>query len=175
MHEVEDGKITLSTGVTFKVANVPVFAFDKIKEKMESQRPRVPMVHIEEKDRYEPNPNDPDYIAAMDTFERKHADKIVDMILLLGTELDSVPDGFPKASDESWTTKLKRLDIDIPEDEDGRYLTWIKLFAMRTTEDYGSLIVACSRSAGVTEEDVAEASASFRSSKKRGANTGPRD
>jgi len=173
MHEVEDGKITLSTGVVFKIVGVPLFAFDKIREKMRLERPQVPVVHIEEKDRDEPNPNDPDYIAALDTFERKHSEKIIDMMITLGTEFDSVPEGFPKVSDDSWVLKLKLLDIDVPESEDvhGRYLAWIKLCAMKTMEDYESLLIACSRGAGVTEKDVADASATFRSAKKRAADT----
>ncbi len=171
MHEVEDGKLTLSTGVVFKIMDIPLFAFDKIKENMERERPKVPVVYIEAKDREEANPNDPDYIAAIDAFERKQSEKLIDMIIVLGTELDQVPEGFPKDDDESWTSKLKLLGFDIPEDKDERYLTWIKLCAMRTREDYESLLIACSRSAGVTEEDVAEAAASFRDSKKRAADS----
>ena len=171
MHEVKDGKITLSTGVVFKLENVPLFAFDKIKEKVGRERPQVPVVHIESKDRDEPNPNDPDYIAAMESYDSKLNEKLVDMVIVLGTEVDSVPEGFPKAEDEGWATKLKRLDIDIPEDSDERYLSWVKLCAMRTAEDLASLLMACARGAGVTEEDVAEQAASFRDSKERRTDT----
>jgi len=171
MHEVKDGKIQLSTGVVFKVVDVSPFAFNRVKAMMELERPSVPVVYIESKEREEPNPNDPDYVAATENFDLKLTEKLTDMIILLGSELDTVPEDFPNAQDERWTAKLEKLGINnIPsasEDQDGRYLAWVKLCAMRTFEDYSSLLVACSRSAGVTEEDVAEAASSFRGTKKR--------
>ena len=165
MHEVEDGKLTLTTGVVLRIGDVPAWAFQEIQKQMRLERPKVPVVHIEAKDRDEPNPNDPDYVDAIAAYDAKHTEKLMDMAIMLGTEMESVPDGFPKPDDEGWTEKLKKLGIAIPDnkDLDARYLSWVKLCAARTDKDLGSLILACGRNAGVTEEDAAEAAASFSS------------
>ena len=167
MHEVEDGKITLSTGVVLKIIDVPLYAFDAVRQRMTSERPKVPTGYIEAKDRDEPNPNDPDYIAAIEDYDAKVNGKLVDMVITLGTEVESIPSEFPEAKDKTWADKITRAGILVPDEEHERSLVWMKLCAMRTGQDLQSVLFACLRNAGVTEEDVAVATASFPNRKKR--------
>ncbi len=159
---MEENKVTLSTGVVFNITNVPPYAFDAMKKKIAPTRPNVPTVYIETKDRSEQNPNDPDYIEAMEAYDIRLTESLIDMILTLGTEVDKLPEGFPKHTDKGWSDKLELAGLDIPEEDHPRYLAWIKLCAARTLDDLQALILACARSAGVTEEDAAEAAGSFR-------------
>lgn len=164
MHEVVEGKITMSTGVVFRVLDIPLMVIDSINKKAREGKPKVPVQHIEDKCREEENPNDPDYIKALQDWEVELNEKIIDATLILGVELDKLPGGFPKPKDKSWSDKLKKIDIEIPGD---RFLTWIKCCAAPTVEDMNSLILACSRNIGVTEEDLADAANLFRDSKER--------
>lgn len=176
MHEVKDGKLTFSTGVVLKIKEVPAWGFVEIKKQMRPERPKVPIVHIEEKGRDEENPSDPDYIEATEAYNTKLTERLIDMIIILGTEFDSAEDGFPLPEEDSWAQKLTMVGLTVPEktEKGERYLAWVKLCAAPSNEDFVSLLVACGRGAGVTEEDVAESMASFRDTEKRGAdrNTG---
>jgi|TARA_Y100000310_G_scaffold15622_1_gene15678 hypothetical protein len=172
MHEVKDGKITLSTGVVFKIKDVPVMVLGAIKSRMAASRPKVPVIFIEDKDREEPNPNDPDYIAAVEDWEAELTEEIIDAIIVLGVGLDSVPEGMDKPDGDIWAGQLAKVRVEVSgsKGSDERLLSWIKLYAASSEEDINSLIMACSKGAGVSEEDVAESATMFRNRAERRAN-----
>ena len=72
-------EVTVSTGVVFKVKAVPLNAFDLVRRKCMVTKPKVPVVHIPDKDRDEPNPNNPDYIDEKNEWESLYAEKTMDM------------------------------------------------------------------------------------------------
>ena len=173
MHEVIDGKITMSTGVAFKIMDIPLMVFDSINKKMRKERPQIPVCYIEGKDREELNPNAPEYLIAMEDWEAELNAKLLDASIVLGIQVHRLPEDFPKPEDTPWAEKLKRLDIDISDDSDDRLLAWIKFCAAPTVKDLNSLILACSRNIGVTEEDLASSAELFRNRKERRAGRKP--
>jgi len=170
MHEIKDGKMTVSTGIVFKIGEAAIYVLDAVRRKVKKEEPQVPVVYIKDKDRDEPNPNDPDYLKALAQWEENMTDKLTDASILMSVSVDKLPDGFPKVEDESWAKKLELLGIDIPDNPDERFLLWVKCCAAPTAEDIYSLFLACARKIGVPEEDVADSSALFRNRKKRGTN-----
>lgn len=161
--------ITTSTGVVFKTMDVPLMAIEAIKKKVNKERPRPPKNWIESKDREEINYNDPDYKAEMEAWDTRMILELYDGLIILGTEIESVPEGFPRPEDK-WETKYEALGLEIAKDGTGRYLDWVKFCAAPGAEDIKDLMKACGRSAGVREEDVKDASELFRDKQKRGAN-----
>lgn len=168
----ENGTVAVSTGVVFRIVDVPTLAFDQIKKKLAQERPKVPVTYIVDKDREESNPNDPDYLAAMEMYDARMAEELIDMAMILGTEIGEIPKGFPSPTDDSWTKKLVVLGIEVPPatEKERRYLAWMKLCAAPTLKDIQALILASCRGAGVTEEDVVDASAVFPSRAARRTN-----
>ncbi len=175
MHEVKDGKVIMSTGVVFRIKDTGVMALDAIRRKMLKSEPQVPEVYIEDKGRKEPNPNDPGYIKAKQEWDQELTDKLINASIVMSVEIESLPEKFPTIEDCSWADKLKYIDLDVPEDAYGRKITWVKYCAAPTTEDIYSLFLACARRAGVTEEDVAEASAMFPGRAGRSTNRNTSD
>ena len=162
-------KLKVSTGVEFKILDVPLMAIEEIKKKVNRERPKAPVQWIENKEREEVNYDDPEYKAAMEEWDGKLTMAIYDGLIILGTEIASVPEGFPKLEENSWIERLSLLDIEVHENGNGRYLDWVKFCAAPAVKDINSLMIACGRKAGVREEDVAEASELFRNREARGA------
>ena len=162
--EADRGIIILSTGVKLNVTNVSTAAYGAIKTQMFRERPKAPTQYVAKLEMEETNPNDPDYLAALDDFEERSTQRMIDAAFMLGTEVRSLPDKFPPPESTDWERKLRVLGVDIPSVDkvDEHYLAWVKLCAAPTAEDIADILLATSRKAGVTEEDAAEAAASFR-------------
>lgn len=167
----EPEKIELSTGVVLKITGAPLHAMDAVRRSLEAQRPQVPKTYIEAKAREVRNPDDPDYQAALLRFEDAVAQKVYDAAVMLGTEIESVPDGMERPEADGWVAMVADIGIgeEIPERPRPRYLAWVKWVAAPTVEDNATLINAVERKMGVTEEGVAEAAALFRSRTERRA------
>ena len=65
--------ITLGTGVQLETRAVSMWATQKIKERVERERPKVPTKYLKEDERTIEVPEDPDYRAALETHEVKLA------------------------------------------------------------------------------------------------------
>lgn len=102
--EQSDNIFTTKSGVRlrFKQYNkqLIVAAVNKI------ELPKVPRWHNEKKNRWEDNPNDPGYIAAVEDATRRQNLAAMDAMLLFGVEL---VDGLPK--DNSWYIEMQLAGI----------------------------------------------------------------
>jgi len=117
------------------------------------------MWHNPDKDRDEPNPNDPKYIAAKQEADRQRGIAAIDAVVMFGVELlDGVPD-------DGWLGKLRYLekrglldlesfDLDDPLDLEFLYKRYVAVSA----QDIAYIM----RTSGVREEDVEAAIRSFR-------------
>ena len=116
--------------------------------------PPVPMAYNADKERNEPNPHDPDYLAAMAEAEQRRGEAGIDAALLFGVELvDSLP------SDDKWLKKLAMLGIKVdPSDSLAVELAYLKYIAFSSSDDL-NLLTAQVR---VTEAGIAEAAATFQ-------------
>jgi hypothetical protein len=154
--------VELSTGVKLRVKALSPFVIQKIKDHMEAERPKVPTKFIEEDNRTIEIPEDPAYLEAMDKFSDRRTEAVMNAAMLLGTELESVPDGFDGPSDNGWSQRLAILGFDPPANDSERYLQWVKYMAAPTTSDIEKINEAIFALIGVSEAEVAAAAASFR-------------
>lgn len=161
------GIIELSTGVRIKLTGVPPALLEDVVSRVEE--PRVPMWFNPDKDREEPNPNDPDYIRALNEVERERSVAILEAVVLFGMEL---VDGLPE--DDSWLKKLRLMDrrgtfdmsgYDLDDELDLEFL--YKRYIALGMEDLAFVVSTVS---GVDEEDINKAREAFLDDQKRAAN-----
>ena len=167
-------EVEVSTGVIFTVKEVPQFTMSDIRR--EFKEPAVPTWYNKDTGRKEPNPDDPEY-------QRKHNDyminmsmAVIDIMILMGTSVKFVPKNFPKPDSEEWARELRAIlrargwdkeDIaDISPEES--YVFWVKYRAAvgggitDEDSDINRITLAIGRLSGVAEEDVKDATDTFR-------------
>jgi hypothetical protein len=163
--------VTLSCGVVLRFKPVPSLAIREAAMRIEA--PAVPTVHIEDKGRDEENPNDPTYKQAVAEFDAARAMVANDVILLLGNDVESVPEDVAAVQEQSWIEDLQAVGIEFDaENRAARKLAWLKFYVLRTDEDSLKAIMGPMRSAGVGEADVAKAMDSFRNRAERAVDNG---
>ncbi|KKM75808.1 hypothetical protein LCGC14_1386490 [marine sediment metagenome] len=163
--------VTLSCGVVLRFKPVPSLAIREAAMRIEA--PTVPTIHIEDKNRDEENPNDSAYIQAVAEYEAAQALVANDVVLLLGADVEHVPNGVAHLDDDSWVQDLQLLGIEFDPDHLGaRKLAWLKFYILRTDDDQVKALMGPMRSAGVGEGDVAKAMDSFRDHTARATDNG---
>jgi hypothetical protein len=164
-------EITLSTGVRLEIKPVSYYAVNLALSFL-----TMPVVHISEKGRDEPNPGDPAYVRAMEEYANDYSRVVNDTLIMLGSKLAGVPEGVPGPDDEEWQDMLRSLDerIEIPTDPRRRYLLWVKTVAISTTEDAMLVGQVAKRETGTPEEEVGQAAEGFRGAEERDTNLGAR-
>ncbi len=164
-----DGLIRLSTGVVLKPRRIPNLMFAEVVRFF--KRPKVPVVYIEDIGREEENPNDPAYQEAVAAYTNELSMAIVDLMIVSGTEINSVPKGFPKPEDDSWYEEFDAVFSMFGHNDTlttkKRYLKWVKFCAAPTEQDIASIMEGVGRLSGVSEEDVSDAITRFRDSSER--------
>ena len=149
--------IELPYGVTAKIVPVPPQLIEEVTSRIKN--PEVPKWHNEEKDRDEPNPNDPAYLKALAEAETLRGIASVDAFALFGLDIDGLPE------DEKWLKKLKFMekrglidlsdyDLNDPEEKEFVYKRYVAL--------NGNVLNAIVKSSGVSEKEIQAAEASFR-------------
>jgi hypothetical protein len=158
----DDGLIHLSTGVVLAPRKVSPFVFQEVSSRF--KYPKVPVIWMEDKQREEPNPMNPDYLAERDEVDYNRSMATIDGTIALGTKLVSIPEGFPTPDDNDWLDDLETMGIEINRDNSRmRYRTWVKYVAAPTVPDVQTIIAKVLRAIGVSEEEVVSATANFRS------------
>lgn len=105
-------EIVNTDGVTLILKSVPPAIVQDVQLRIED--PEVPIWYNEVKDRDEPNPVDPSYLAALDRARNERSAAVTDAAIAFGVEL---PEG--TEIPESFFKKLERLHIEIDrEDKD---------------------------------------------------------
>lgn len=145
--------VTCSTGVKLRLNRIPRLLVGELAKIV---RPKPPIVFIEDKGRSEENPNDPTYIEAMTQYNIEVSVKMVDMFILFGTEVVSIPDGMIRQDDPKIKDKLRIIGVKI-DNEDDMYLAWIKYFACPADDDIQAITDGVGRLSGVSEKDVDDA------------------
>ena len=151
--EPADNKITLSTGVVLlgKKAN-PLILLEVIAA---FPRPQPPMWFNKTMGREMENPDDPDYLARVQAWERELSSTTLTAFIQLGTELVSVPKGFPKPSDDTWLEEYELLGLPMrPQNQAWRYLKWVKFKAVADEEDLEKIRDVVGRLSGVSNQAV---------------------
>lgn len=158
----KDNTVALSTGVILKVKSVSRMLLGDLMRKYE--RPKPPLVFNKDIGRQEENVNDPDYKARINKYDTDVAMGVVDVMIMMGTELKSVPKGI-SALDSDWDDGYDALGINVGSGKK-RYLNWVKHIAAPDDEDVNNIINAIGKLSGVAEDDVNTAANLFRDKDK---------
>lgn len=154
------GGIVLSTGVVMRAKQVPKMAFLALRRRFKA--PAVPLWRNTDKGRDEPNPDDPDYLAALAEYQVDFAEAQIHLLMLLGTETVSIPEGLPGPDDLDWLAERALLGLSSGDDPAARRLDWLLYKAAPTSNDIELLARGAGRATGTAEADVQEALKSSR-------------
>ena len=163
VEEAEQGErdnITLSTGVQLRIKSMPKHFIFQVTEKY--KKPKVPLYFDESKGREEENPDDPDYIEAMQMYLAEIANASTDVAILRGSEIVHIPDDVMGPDSDEFKMELEVLGFGMIDNSRARYLAWIKAIAAPTDADIETLFEEIGRMTGVTEADVAAAAEMFQ-------------
>jgi hypothetical protein len=155
--------IEFSTGVKLRIKEEisPSTLVDIVAD-LEESRPQPPTVYIESLDRDEINFDDPEYAKRLERWDTLGTKRILDALILLGTEILFVPKGMEKPEDNMWIGLQEVLGFKINRrNEAVRYLAWVKAVAMKNVNDLKVMTEQVGRRAGVSEADVQLAQKSF--------------
>ena len=160
--EQEDSTV-LSTGVRARLMPVAANLISKVASRVKD--PPVPMDYIEEKEREEPNPDNPEYLRQLAEATTKRGTVSLETMVMFGVDLI---DGLPE--DDSWLKRLqfleKRGDIDLSEydleDPMEREFVYKLYIAVGSTD-----IIRIAKMSGISPEEVDRAAESFQGSEAR--------
>lgn len=154
---------TTSAGLHFKLHKVSSLLIMEAGRKIKDVE--VPVTYIEDKGREEENPNDPKYKAAQADVDAMRTIIVINATLAFGTQVEgTLPAGVEHWSSDEWLTDVEDLTgVQIPRTGKGRYVAWLKFYAIPDNAELFDLQLAVARYSGrVPEADVAQAEDSFR-------------
>jgi len=153
-----DGTVTLSTGVRVRLRPIPPGTMQEAR--MSVALPKVPVWINPDKNREEPNPNDPDYLDALVECNHQRIQAIEEVALMFGIELvDGVPELGDWDRNLQWLARKGRIDLagyDLSDPIDREFL--YKKHAALGPDDW----VIVQRLMGVSREEVDAAAETFR-------------
>lgn len=156
-----DNLVTLSNGIVLKTERVPNMIFMDVTRRFKA--PKIPVIFNDDVGRHMENPSDPEYAEKNIEYQAQVSSAIIDTMILLGTKFASAPKGMDSPSDTGWANKIALLGFDPGDNDDLRYLMWVKYYAASEDTDITRIIEAVGRLSGVAEADVADAIDQFRS------------
>lgn len=152
----EDYIIRLSTGVVLKAKQANPSTLIRVMTKQ--QRPSPPLYFNKEMGREMENPDDPDYISRVQAWQMDYTNGMLNVLIGLGTELITIPDGMPRISDDSWLADYRALGLPVIADSPAwRYITWVMFVAAPTEKDLNIISQKVKTFSGVKEADVRNA------------------
>ena len=156
--EEQDGSTVLSTGVRARMVPVAASLISEVASRVKD--PDVPMDFIEEKDRSEPNPDNPEYLRQLEEATAKRGTVSLETMVMFGVELI---DGIPE--DDAWLTRLRflekrgNLDLSGYDLEDPMELEFLyKLYIAVGSND----IIRIAKMSGISPEEIEQAAESFQ-------------
>ena len=83
--------------------------------------------------------------------------------MVLGTEVDTIPEGMESPGDDNWIDDLEFCGIEVDrENPRARYLAWLQWYAIKNNDDLQRVMAGSRESAGISEEEVDNSVNSFR-------------
>lgn len=156
MNTPEDNTITLSTGVVLRGKQVPPLAFVKVMSAF--PRPKVPVWFDPTMGREMENPENPDYIERVKAWKAESGNLTLNAMILMGTELVSVPKKYPGPDSKEWQEEYQVLGMPMmPENKNWRYLTWVIFKAAPDMKDLDLIKEVVGRLSGIPEDKVVAA------------------
>ena len=130
----QSDRITFSNGVVLGFKKVNIMRLQSIASRFEY--PEVPEDYNPDKDRWEENPNDPNYIKQCEKVDQQQGTAIIDAIAAFGTRLIHVPDNIPHPDSDDWIEELELFGIEVNRTSKlARYYSWVKYVAIVDQND----------------------------------------
>jgi len=154
--EQDDNLIRFANGVVLRAKAAPPLSLIRVMAKF--KRPEPPTYFNEKLGRWLENPMDPDYLERVQAQKTESASAMLNALILLGTEAESVPKSFPKHTSDDWIAELQELGIEVnKENERSRYLNWVVFKAATAASDMQEIQRVVGRLSGVPESAVKSA------------------
>ena len=163
-------EVTLSYGIELKIRKVPPLLVTRAQDQIEP--PTIPTFYNTERQETEENPGHPDYVKAVERYNDRINVAAMNAMLLTGTSFVSAPDGLEGPDGTSWPETLEALGIEVPTSRPGRYLAWLRYYALEDALDLMQTMSAIGKATGIAEADVLTAIESFRRDEGRGPDNG---
>lgn len=131
---------------------------------MRFPKPKVPMIHIKDDDRYEENPSDPDYLDALNTWRNSMYENNYNLFLGLGVvrEFEHLPAGLPSLDSDEWEEPAQLLGVVLPTSRLGRMVAWLRYTVFQDADEMNACIHKIAVYSGLAaEEEVAVAVETF--------------
>lgn len=161
--EEDSTTLVLSSGAVVRVKRISERLIQRVW--MQFERPKPPMVKIEQggKTWMEPNYDDPVYADEERRYQLQLIEAMKRIFLLRGMEIVKLPEGQPPyEEDTTWESELEAIGLDVPESGPLRYLEWLYYRIAPLDDDALRVQEAINKLAGVSQEDIDAAMASFR-------------
>jgi hypothetical protein len=159
--------IPLSNGIVLKIKPVAKRALAAVTDAL--VEPTPPEFEDPSSGRMLPNALDPDFNLALEKYEHDVMEAAFSVMLALGTEVESVPDGVAGPDSDDWVDMLSTIGVEPRLEGHGRYLDWLEFIALTEPSDLAVVQAAVTIRTGVTEGRVAGAIAYFRDYQTRRA------
>jgi hypothetical protein len=140
-------EVILSTGVRVRMRPIPRALLHRVQ--LAVSVPDVPTVTVG--DREQPNPVDPDYLAAIDAADVERYRLIARLMLSDGIEIVDCGSVLP-VEDDGWVERLESAGLIINREQ--RQAEWLELVAMATDEDVARTFEIAQRGVGLLEWEV---------------------
>lgn len=156
-------QVRLTNGILLEISAVSPETINAIVERYARIEPKPPMVFLKTKGRQEPNPNDPKFVNAHNTWAMSQARALSLVVYVFAMNIVDLA-GNPGPDDEGVLNKLRlsnTLDSDTPE---GRLVAWMRNFALSKVNEVQQnemveILTVAGRvtRGGVNESDAKEA------------------
>lgn len=157
-------------GIKFRLKKVSPFISMEIGRKQPD--PKVPTYYDKDAERERENPLDPNYLEELQQTRATRGMLAMNANLALGTELLECPKVIQGVGSKEWSEELDEATahvVEVPEAGIGRYLAWLRYYAL-VEQEVNDLMMAVLRYSGVVlEADVEVASENFSSDETRSA------
>ena len=151
--EADDNLIRLSTGVILKAKQANPSTLIRVMTMQ--KRPTPPLYFDKSMGREMENPNDPDYISRVQAWQMDYSNGMLNVLIGLGTELVSIPNGLQRPEDEQWIADYRALGLPVISDSPAwRYITWVMQVAAPTDKDLNLISGKVKTLSGTKEADV---------------------
>lgn len=153
--------VTLENGIVIRCKPVSIMTLRYSTANI--PKPKVPIIRNKEKDRDEEWEGDPAYLQELSDWEQKVGDIGTNVMLMLGTEIESVPENIELPDGNKWVEMLSATGLQIEIDSDSsRYLTWLRFYAITTPKDLVAISTTVAGKSGVLNKDAQASLESFR-------------
>lgn len=167
MSDQDEDILELSTGVELELRTPSAVLLNNAMKANIQDEPRPPKVWVEDKQRDEENPSDPDFVYEYRVWLADAGLRSLKALIPTGTRIHFKPDDIVGPEDEDYADLMESMGEVAATGKHTRYVQWVMLVATGT-EDLKTLSTALMRRAGVREEDVREAQDMFPGPEERG-------